>query len=228
LEESPLGYGILVLVALLVGIGVAVATLANQWKRSQSLARWAASRGLQIHLSPDHCFGNRYPHFACLNHSGRRSASNVMDGRIGDHWICAFDYHYESGSDEDKRCHFSAVIVTTNLPLKSLSIRHTSVFDRMAAAVGFEGIQFEWAAFNKEFRVTSPDPRWAFDVLPQAALEFLMNSPRFILDFELCQIMAHRQSLFQPADFDAAIQLIEGILHRLPPSLVQELRGVDG
>ena len=151
-----------------------------------------------------------------------------MQGRIGDHQLCAFDYHYETGSGKRReRHHFSAVIVTTNLPLKPLWIRHETVFDRVAAAVGFEGIQFESAAFNKEFHVTSPDHRWAFDVLPQATMEFLMNSPKFVLEFQLCQIIAYRDTLFQPADFESAIQVIEGILRRLPTSLVQELQG-DG
>ena len=125
------------------------------------------------------------------------------------------------------RHHFSAVILTTNLPLKPLLIRHTNVFDRVAAAVGFEGVQFEWTEFNKEFHVTSPDQRWAFDVLPQATMEFLMNSPKFTLEFQLCQIIVYRNALFQPADFDSAIQVIEGILRRLPPSLVKELQGVE-
>ena len=169
--------------------------------------------------------GDRYPHFECLNKGDSRYADNVMQGRIGDRRLCAFDYHYETGGGKDKtRHHFSAVIVTTNLPLKPLFIRHETVLDRLAAAVGFEGIQFESAAFNKQFHVRSPDHRWAFDVLPQATMEFLMDSPKFVLEFQLCQIIAYRDTLFQPADFDSAIQVIEGILHRLPTSLVQELQ----
>ena len=85
----------------------------------------------------------------------------------------------------------------------------------------------ESAEFNREFHVASPDRRWAFDVLPQSTMEFLLESPKFILEFQLCQIMACRDDLFQPGDFDAAIEVIEGILSRLPASLVQELQGAD-
>ena len=115
--------------------------------------------------------------------------------------------------------------MTTNLPLKPLFIRHETVFDRLADAVGFEGVQFESAAFSKAFHVRSPNRHWAFDVLPQATMEFLMDSPKFILDFELCQVIAYRPTFFQPADFDSAIEVIEGVLRRLPTSLVQELQG---
>ena len=50
-----------------------------------------------------------------------------------------------------------------------------------------------------------------------------MNSPKFVLEFQLCQIIAYRHTLFRPADFESAVQVIEGILQRLPTSLVQEL-----
>lgn len=191
------------------------------------MLEWAFSHNLEFHAVHDKGFGDRYPHFECLNKGDNRYACNVMQGRIEGHRVCAFDYHYETSNGDDKtRHHFSAVIITTSFPLKPLVIRHSNVFDRVAAAVGFEGVQFEWTEFNKEFHVTSPDHRWAFDVLPQATMEFLMNSPKFVLEFQLCQVIAYRDTRFQLADFDSAIQVIEGILRRLPTSLVQELQGV--
>jgi hypothetical protein len=214
---------------LVVVIGVAIAAQVQAAKRSRALAAWAFSHDFEFHAVRDKGFGDRYPHFECLNVGESRYAENVMQGRTGDYRVCAFDYTYvvnSSGKDQTRH-QFSAVIVTANLPLKPLIIRHETVFDRLAAAVGIEGIQFESAAFNKEFHVRSPDPRWAFDVLPQATMEFLMNAPKFTLEFQLCQIIAYRGKRFQPADFESAIQVIEGVLHRLPTSLVNELRA-DG
>ena len=141
---------------------------------------------------------------------------------------CAqFDYHRQSSGDDAKGRDFSAVIVTTNLPLKPVLIRPKTAIDRIAATIGCGGVRFESAEFNEQFHVTSSDHRWAFDVLPQATLEFLMNSPKFLLEFQLCQLIAYRWTRFQPADFESALQLIEGVLRRLPVSLVQELQG-DG
>ena len=201
---SPL---FLILLVIGVAIGLLIVAHAQAEKRREALIAWAFPHGLDFQAVHAKGFGDRYPHFECLNKGHSRYADNVMQGRIDDYRVCAFDYHYETGGGKDsQRYHFSAVIVTTNLPLNPLFIRHETIFDRLAATVGFEGIQFESAAFNREFHVSSPDHRWAFDVLPQATMEFLMTSPKFNLDFKLCQIIAYRPTLFQPADFESAIQ----------------------
>ncbi len=156
-----------------------------------------------------------------------RRADNITQGQIGKHRLCAFDYHYTTGGEDESKRHCSGVIISTNLPLKPLSIRQETLIDRVASLVGLQRIEFESAEFNQEFHVASPDRRWAFDVLPQATLEFLLKSPRFDLEFQICQIIACRDSLFQPGDFNAAIAVIEGILSRLPASLLQELQGAE-
>jgi hypothetical protein len=213
--------GLIVVIAV-VGLIVSQAQAA---KRSRTLAVWAFSHKLDFSALSDKGLGNRYPHFECLNKGQSRYANNVMQGRVGKYRVCAFDYHYQTSDGKNKTNHrFSAVIVTTNLPLKPLVIRHTNLFDRLATAIGFEGIQFESTEFNKQFHVTSSDHRWAFDVLPQSTMEFLLDSPKFIVEFGLCQIIAYRSTPFQPTDFESAIVVIEGILQRLPRSLVQELQ----
>ncbi len=219
---------ILILLVVLFGVGVFIVAWAIAETRRQALAKWSASRGLKFHPSRDGTFGDRHPHFACLNKGLKRYAENIMEGHIGKRRLCAFDYHYETpnGHSGNQRHRFSAVILTTNLSLKPLLIRHEGFFDRVAALLGFEKIEFESAEFSREFHVTSPDRRWAFDVLPQATMEFLLNSPKFVLEFKLCQIIAYRDNIFSPADFDSAIQVIEGIIARLPNSLLQELQGV--
>ena len=197
-------------------------------QRRKRLAAWARSRGFEFAPYRDGDFPYRHSWFECFKKGDSRYADNVAQGRIGNHQVCAFDYHYTTGSGKSQSTHrFSGVVVTTNLPLKPLWIRSETIFDRVAGLVGMEPIQLESAEFNKEFHVTSPDRRWAFDVLPQSTMEFLLDSPKFTLEFQLCQILAYRDGFLDPGDFDAAIAVIEGVLSRLPASLVQELQGVD-
>ncbi len=197
-------------------------------QRRKMLAAWARSRGFEFAPFHDGDFPYRHSCFEVFNKGQSRYADNVARGRIGSHQVCAFDYHYTTGSGKSQSTHrFSGVVVTTNLPLKPLWIRHETVFDRIAGLVGMERIQLESAEFNRQFHVAAPDPRWAFDVLPQSTMEFLLDSPKFALELQLCQILACRDGIFEPGDFDAAIAVIEGILSRLPASLVQELQGVD-
>jgi len=222
-----MGHIFIIVLLVLIGVGFLIVVQISAAKRRQALSQWCRSRGLQFDPTPNCDFGDRYPDFSCLHQGNRRHAQNVMEGRIGKHQICAFDYHYETSNGKNSQSHdFSAIILTTNLPLKPLLIRHKGVFDRFASLLGFGDIEFESAAFSKEFHVASPDRRWAFDVLPQTTMEFLLDSPKFVLEFQLCQIIAYRNEIFLPADFDSAIAVIEGILSRLPSSLLQELQGV--
>jgi hypothetical protein len=216
-----------VLIAL-IAIAIFVAIQVTEARRRKALAAWARSRGFEFAPFHDGDFPYRHSCFECFNKGKSRYADNVARGRIGNHSLCAFDYHYTTGSNERKgTAHFSGVVVTTNLPLKPLWIRSETIFDRAASLLGVDRIEFESAAFNRAFHVASPDRRWAFDVLPQNTMEFLLDSPKFALEFQLCQVLARRDGLLEPQDFDAAIEVIEGILSRLPASLLQELQGVD-
>jgi hypothetical protein len=58
----------------------------------------------------------------------------------------------------------------------------------------------------------------------QETMEFLLGSPHFYLDFRDRYVIAYRKRPFKVADFEAAIQVITGILDRLPASVVQELK----
>ena len=220
------GFFFILLVVIAIAVGSFVVTQIQANGRRRMLAAWSLACGLDFRPARDDRFGYRYPHFACLNRGHNRYAENRLLGRIGDHKLCAFDYHYETDSGDNRQRHnFSAVVLTTNLALRPLVIRPGTFLDRVSALLGFEGIEFESAEFNKQFHVTSPDRRWAFDVLSQATMEFLLDSARFTVEFQLCQIIAYRETIFTPAEFGSAIQVIEGLLSRLPKSLLQELQG---
>ena len=223
---------IFVLVAAAI---IVLGILAHQQakKRRMALAAWASSRGLAFDPTHDSQMNDRYPGFKCLRQGDDRYAYNVMEGRAGGRPISAFDYHYETHSTDSKghrtthNHHFSAVIVATGLPLKPLVIRKEDFFDKIGEFLGFDDIDFESTEFSKAFYVKSPDRRWAFDVIHQETMEFLLASPRFALEFQQSDVIAYRGRTFKPEDFEAALEVIAGVLDRLPEYLVKELKGKD-
>jgi hypothetical protein len=216
-------------IAALVLIGVFYGWYAAK-RRREALAAWAAAYGLAFRADRDDGFDNHYEGFDCLCKGSNRYAYNICEGVIEGHGVRAFDYHYETYSHgkhgrQTHHHHFSAVIITTDFPLKPLFIRPETFLDKVTEFFGYDDIDFESAEFSRKFYVKSPDKRWAYDVISQATMEFLLAAPRFTLQFGGLCVIAYRGSKFEIPDFDAALQLADGLIERLPPSLVQELRG---
>jgi hypothetical protein len=144
--------------------------------------------------------------------------------------VLAFDYHYETHSTDSKgqrqthHHHFSAVIVGSDVPLKPLLIRPEGFFDRVKGFFGFEDINFESAEFSRKFFVAAPDRKWAYDVLHQRAMEFLLVSPVFSLRFDTQCVIAWRSATFEPAEFTQALTLVRGLLEQIPDFVVKEQR----
>jgi hypothetical protein len=180
----------------------------------------------------------RYPEFSCLQEGHSRYGYNVMRGTWSEPGdaplpggrtelpVCAFDYRYVTGSGKNQQTHtFSAVVVDSPIPLKPLLIRPENFFDKVAEFFGAEDINFESAEFSREFYVKSPDKRWAYDVISQRMMEFLLNVPRFHVQFAVTRIMVWRSSTFKTADFGSAVRLARGMLERLPDYLVKQQLG---
>jgi hypothetical protein len=184
--------------------------------------------GFSFTRNRDHMLGSRYE-FSGLNTGDNRYAYNISSGRQGAHGVCAFDYHYQTYSRDSKgrrtthHHNFSAVILETALPLRPLSIRSENFFDRIGEFIGFDDIDFELAEFSREFHVKSPDKKWAFDVLHQDAMEFLLASPRFQIELLNGSVMARAGSKFAPEAFGQALLVATGLIERLPKSVLREL-----
>ncbi|MDA1194460.1 MAG: hypothetical protein O2894_04685 [Planctomycetota bacterium] len=211
----------LAIAAIVLGLGLLAHRAAK--KRREALAAWAAARNWHFTEAHVSSFDERFPHFTQLNQGDRRYAYNVMRGREGARSALAFDYHYQTYSTDSKgrrtthHHEFSAVIVDSGLQLTPLVVRAEGFFDKVKGAFGWDDIDFESAEFSRQFWVTSPDKRWAFDVLPQTTLELLLESPRFALQFEPgSHVIAARSGKFTVPQIEEALALVIGVLDRIP------------
>ena len=197
--------------------------------RRKKLSAWAASLGLAFVAGHDRSFDDRFS-FRCLRQGHSRSAYNVMSGRVSDRDILAFDYRYVTGHGKNRSTHtFSAVIIESEVPLKPLKIRAENVFDRVAEFFGADDIDFESAEFSRAFHVKGPDRKWAFDVLHQRTIEFLLSKPRFSLEMSDREMIVWRGGTFSPERFDEALEVGGGVLDRLPRYIVKDsTKEIDG
>lgn len=229
----PGGIGVFIVLFLLIAIGGAILSYRAAKKRQAALLLWSTQNGLSYDLSRDPSLERRFPLHKCLREGSKRYAENVMEGERNGRGLCAFDYHYETYSTNSKgqrQTHhhrFSAVVVDSGLPLKSLFIRSEGFLDKITEFVGYDDIDFELTEFSDKFYVKAPDRKWAFEVLHQATMEFLLESPRFTLEMAGPWLMARRTGRFKPQQFSEALGVAEGILDRLPRYLLKQLKGED-
>jgi hypothetical protein len=220
---------IIIAVIALIIVGVILKHQKSE-SRKKELAGWAFSKGLNFNPARDAGIDNRYSYFKCLQRGENRYGYNIVEGNIGNRPARAFDYHYEThhtdskGQRHTQHHYFSAVVVDANLPLKPLFIRNERLFDKLAEFVGFDDIDFESAEFSKKFYVKSPDKKWAYDVLHQSTMEYMLSAPRFDIEFGGRQVIALRNNTFKTVEFEEALNLVNGILDRLPESLIRELK----
>jgi hypothetical protein len=172
----------------------------------------------------------RLPHFDCLKSGSDRYAFNRLQGEWRGRSLLAFDYHYTTTSTDSKgrsqthHHHFSAAVLTGDVPLKPLSIRSESWLDKVTQFFGFDDIDFESAEFSRNFYVKSPDRRWAYDVLHARAIEHLLYSSRFTIEFDEQHVIAYNGSQFKPEEFAQSVDLISDLLEMMPDYLVRQQR----
>lgn len=192
-------------------------------QRRKELGAWSRRNGLSFSPSRDRGMDDRFEQFKCLRRGHSRYAYNIMAGALCDLDAIAFDYHYATGSGKNRTDHhFSAVVVESTIPLKGLYIRREGFFDKLTEFFGFDDIDFESSEFSRTFYVKSSDRKWAHAVIHQRMMEYLLSGPEFAVQFDRGHIIAWRSRRFKPADFDAAVRFVRGILDRLPDYLVQQ------
>ncbi|MHC4562249.1 MAG: hypothetical protein ACYS8X_05690 [Planctomycetota bacterium] len=214
-------HGVIFLVAI-VFIIVAVVSALQSGQRRKQMQQWAARVGWRYVPGNDDSLGDRYD-FDCLQRGRSRYAYNVCQGQWGDLPALAFDYHYVQGSGKNRKTYnFSAVIVTSSLPLKGMMIRPENFFDKVTEFFGMDDIDFESAEFSRRFFVKADDRRWAYDVLHQRAMEFLLASPEYSICFDRRYVIAWRGRRMDPGGFEAALNVIKGLLDGLPEYVVRQ------
>ncbi len=231
----PIGF--LMALVLALGIGAFVLGKRAEQRRRAELTSLCERRGWRLSPAHDDSMEDRYAEFPSLGRGDDRYAFNVVEGPLppgkddgGARRCCAFDYHYETYSTDSKghrqtrHHHFSALVVECALPLQSLSIRPETFFDRIGEFFGADDIDFESAEFSRAFHVKAGNRKWAFDVIHQETMEFLLAAPRFMLEFRHGRVLVRRESVWQVADLEQALDVACGVLDRLPGYLLREWR----
>lgn len=163
----------------------------------------------------------------------RPCASDAVVGSRNGRDYYFFDYQYETESthtDSEGRTHtdktthsFGIVAVRHPLNMQPLVICHESFFDRIAGALGFKDIQFESNEFNRRFKVSGPDEKFAFDILHPKAMEYLMSLPDRFWQISGPFLLIYRNGDYSVGEYDSVMREIDSFLDLIPEYVKQDI-----
>jgi hypothetical protein len=205
-----------VLLALVViGVGIYL-----EHKRKEMWRGLATRYGLRYDAGDPLDLVERYS-FALFSQGHSKRVSNTLSGNTDGMDVVVFDYRYTTGSGKHKHTHYYSALMV-RLPCRGeLQIRPENFLDRIASAMGWDDYDFEYERFNRAFKVTGPDKKFAYDVCHAEMMEYLLSHPSHCWEIHGDQLLLYSLSLgtFEPEEVATCLRDARGFLDRLPAYL---------
>jgi hypothetical protein len=224
------------IVVLVIGLVIVLVifSVLQAKKRREDLARLAGQLGFRFDASDPIDIPRRYSGFGVLATGHNQQAYNVLQGRSGHFSLKAFDFVYHTTqTDTDAQGHsttrevshyLSAVLADAGVAFKPLLIRPENFFDKIAAAFGFEDIDFESAEFSRKFYVQSSDKKFAYAIIHPRMMEFLLQNPSWTIQLHRQTLLATKGSLLTVEGFREGIDFVGSFFKQVPEFVWQELK----
>ena len=167
------------------------------YKREQArrnlLFQWATANKWQFSVM-DNAWAMRWngPPFG---EGDMRRARNVIRGTWKSWPFVCFDYSYQTHTSDGRggsstqvyRFTVASVALPTDLP--RLQVTPENVLSRVGHALGMSDIDLESEDFNRAFRVSCPDPKFASDALTPRTMQLLLSRTHFSWRIEVTDLI---------------------------------------
>jgi hypothetical protein len=203
----------LVIPAVVVVAIIAVTLSAYfHYQREAAFARVATSLGLTFSERDDSSV--RELHFPLFQLGRGTETGNLVSGTLQSVPVAAFDFAYWTESRDAKgythREYHRFLCAVTDVAARCapLEIAHRNVLGRLAGALGLDGVQFESDEFDRAYKVTCADHRFATALVDPAMMAWLLDAPSPVI-FQT--VGSHALA----AATDRRPESIPGLLHAL-------------
>ena len=220
------GEGILLIAIVAIAIFVWIAISRARDARIKAMGLLASELGLQFNSNDNTMHNERFKQFACFQTGTRQTAYNTMTGSLsmgGEATeVLIGDFRYTVRQQSGK--HQSTKIIRFSYALlripygqtPSVLIRREHFFDKLAAFFGFDDIDFESVEFSKKFKVGSSHKRFAWDLIDQGMMEYLLGTDSPPIELEDGWVCLTQKSKWSPDQFRAIIEFANGFMDRWP------------
>lgn len=225
-----MGVFALVVLALVVFGVIAYVNYKREQARRTLLFQWATTNRWQFTVADDSWTGRwTGPPFDEGDH---RRAANVVAGQWQGRQFVAFDYSFETHASNGKggstttvhRFAVASLVLPASLP--RLQVTPESLLSRVGHVFGISDIEMESEDFNRSFRVTCPDPKFASDVLPPRTMELLLGRSHVSWRVEGTDVVCWWGGEQTPSDVTDALTTMTDVVAGIP-SFVWHDHGYD-
>lgn len=171
-------------VAAAVGVIGLIFYVIQEKRRREAFLRWSRERGLRYVGSQSWTFATRFPGLPVPASHGRARFPHVFEGEVqgGDGrgrpvWLGELTYVVGSGKRRRTMHEAFAVVQVGPFAMPPVDIRPEHAGDAIAAAVGWDDLDFESVEFSRRFHVQSPDKRFAWDLLDPRMMQVMLELP---------------------------------------------------
>ncbi|MHC4247646.1 MAG: hypothetical protein ACYS9X_00815 [Planctomycetota bacterium] len=215
--------------AAVVGVVMFVQWLATRARRGE-FARLAGRLGLKLRRGAGKALlerVHRLPLFAKLRD---RRIRHVIEGERDGKTVRLFDYA-RSGAGEPDQHPPGASVALIELPdagFPRFMLRPEGLADRIAAAAGFEDIDFESDEFSRQFYVTCDERRFAFDVITAKQMEFLLSLDELCVEARGPFLAFHRRAVLSPPELEWLHGVALRFVSNIPDFVFERAEGASG
>ena len=217
-----------ILAIIIITVGIFYSSVLER-KRREALQRLANQINLSFAYGDLFNIETTYEYHSLFREgTDDRYAYNILYGNYRNRPIKCFDYHYATYSHgkhgRTKHNHYySGVLVELNITMQYLFVRSETFLDKIAGAVGFDDIDFESAEFSRNFYVKSEDKKFAYDVIHQRMMEFLLSRPRYHIELYNRTILIYQGGTLKPENVEYMLNMATDFVNLFPDYLLQKL-----
>ena len=225
------GFVLIAILFVFLVIGLAVFSYQQAKKRREALAAYAVSKGWRFEADQP-LLVDRFQG-APFGIGDSRRAENAIYGQHEGRDFVSFDYQYETTSGTGKDRHttthtFSVLALSMGVALPSLTVDPENFLERFVGRLTNRDIELESEDFNRAFTVTSPDRKFASDVLHPRMMEFLLQHRDVGWRFERDSMLIVASGRRTIPQIDATLALMDQIAAQVPAFVWKQIREQQG
>jgi len=213
----------------LLALGIFVISFLLERRRRAAFADLASAEGWNYFPKKNHDLARSLAFINRLARGDNRYIQHRFQGTYANRPFEIFEYHYQTttGSGKNRRTtHYHFRVAHADLPaaFPELVIGPEGFFDKIAAAFGYDDIDFESSEFSRLFHVKSPDRKFAYDIVHPLMMEWLMRKPGVSVEIEGSSLAVFESGSMEIEKIHPLLAHLGGIQERLPSYLIATAR----